>query len=67
MRQVATAVVFVGSIAAAGAQTPTSTSVLALEAWVASVRQHAPGKVDPPLQAVRAMTFEDRRRLNDGF
>ena len=52
---------------AAGEDQITPATVAAIERWIAAVRNHAPGRRDPEVVMVSALTFDDRIELNAGM
>jgi tetratricopeptide (TPR) repeat protein len=55
-----------GTIAAAPDDI-TSVTVIAIERWVAAVKNHTPGQRDPAVEMVSRLSFADRRELNAGM
>lgn len=56
-----------GGPIAAVADEITPATVAAVERWVAAVQNHVPGRRDPELKTVSALTFEQRSELNAGM
>lgn len=56
-----------GAGSAASSDDLTATNVLALEAWVAFVKGHTPGRRDAPARAVSQLTLEARHALHGGM
>jgi hypothetical protein len=53
---------------AVGAPKPiTGATALTVQSWVESVKRHAPGRVDDPVIAVAALSYEAREELNTGM
>lgn len=45
----------------------TATHLVVVEEWIHAVELHVPGRADPPLRWVHALTPETRRSLNEGL
>jgi tetratricopeptide (TPR) repeat protein len=64
---VATVGAFAAPIARAAAPKLDAKDVVVLERWTRAVGAHVPGHVDEPLSNVAALTYDDRRRLDDAL